>query len=674
MLGAGLAGLSAALHLQGQGLVVRHVEREHRVGGHAVTIEDEGFRFDRTGHLLHLRDPEIRALVLDVLGDDVRFVDRKSEVFSHGVYTRYPFQANTFGLPPDVAYECVKGFVDAHFAGPRPKPENFEEYCVQTFGEGIARHFMVPYNARLWGVSPSEITAEWCARFVPVPTLAEVLAGAVGVRGPEVGYNARFVYPRSGIGALPEGLARRLPPVELGRAPLRLDCTRKEAHFAEEVISYGRLISTVPLDALGQLMVDPPPDARAAFSRLRCTSLCYLDLAVNGELGRDFHWIYVPEAKFPFYRIGAYSSFSSDVAPPGMSSLYVELASRDVVSAESVLPEIIAGLTEMGIVAGPSAIRFARLRRLRHAYVIFDHAYFDALAVLRPFLERASVLSVGRYGGWNYSSMEDALLFGRAAARSVLDGSGLYAALVKRRPAISIVIPVYNEEAILHAAVNDLRERLAPYGWSYEVVLAENGSRDGTVAVAAQLAQRYPEIRAFSLGAPNYGAALRRGIIEARGDIVICEEIDLCDTVFHASALAILESGAADFVVGSKLLRSSTDDRPATRHAASLFYNAVLRAMLGFEGTDTHGLKAFRRDIVLPVVEACLVDKDVFASELVIRSARAGVRIREIPVRVMEKRPPSVDLARRVPAVVKQLAKLTWSIRGGGDLTRKRER
>lgn len=238
-------------------------------------------------------------------------------------------------------------------------------------------------------------------------------------------------------------------------------------------------------------------------------------------------------------------------------------------------------------------------------------------------------------------------------------------------PNLSIVIPIYNEEAILHAAVVDLRERLAPLGWSYEIVLAENGSRDGTVSVAAELASRYPEVRAFSLGAPNYGKALRKGILEARGDIVICEEIDLCDTTFHANAIRILEAGAADFVIGSKLLRASSDERPFSRHAASLVYNGMLKTLLGFRGTDTHGLKAFRRAALLPVVEACLVDKDVFASELVIRADRAGIAIREIPVRVMEKRPPSVDLVRRVPAVVKQLAKLTWSIRGNGRLGRR---
>ncbi|MBI5533454.1 MAG: glycosyltransferase [Deltaproteobacteria bacterium] len=230
-------------------------------------------------------------------------------------------------------------------------------------------------------------------------------------------------------------------------------------------------------------------------------------------------------------------------------------------------------------------------------------------------------------------------------------------------PLISIVIPVYNEEAILHAAIVDLRERLAPFGWSYEIIIAENGSRDHTVEIATQLAAKYPDVRAFSLGEPNYGKALRRGILEARGALVICDEIDLCDAEFHKAAVAILESREADLVIGSKLLEGSSDERPWTRNFASRAYNGLLRVTLGFRGTDTHGLKAFRREPLLSIVNACVVDKDVFASEFVIRAYRAGVSIREIPVRVIEKRPPSIKLFKRVPAVIRQVSRLAWAIR-----------
>jgi glycosyltransferase involved in cell wall biosynthesis len=240
----------------------------------------------------------------------------------------------------------------------------------------------------------------------------------------------------------------------------------------------------------------------------------------------------------------------------------------------------------------------------------------------------------------------------------------LRAPMTSAAPRISIVIPVYNEEAILEAAVKDLVDRLRAFDFSYELILAENGSKDRTVELAAELGQRFPQVKSFSLGEPNYGKALKRGILEARGEIVICDEIDLCDTDFYKRALAILNAGEADFVVGSKVLDASSDERPMLRHVATLVINGMLRVSLGFKGTDTHGLKAFKRAAVLETVERCIVDKDLFASELVIRAERTKVvRVKEIPVRVLEKRAPSIHLFRRVPNVLKGIARLVVAIR-----------
>jgi glycosyltransferase involved in cell wall biosynthesis len=235
--------------------------------------------------------------------------------------------------------------------------------------------------------------------------------------------------------------------------------------------------------------------------------------------------------------------------------------------------------------------------------------------------------------------------------------------MTQERPEVSIVIPVYNEEAILHAAVVDLRERLAPFNWRYEIIIAENGSRDRTVELAKEISEKYPEVRSLSANEPNYGKALRMGIEMAQGDYVICEEIDLCDTDFHKRAMERLRAGEADMVIGSKLIAGAEDERPMLRHAASMAYTGLLRVLLGFRGTDTHGLKAFKRSALLPMVTACLVEKDVFASEFVIRAYRADLKVIEIPVRVMEKRPPSINLFRRVPNVLRSVAKLTWAIR-----------
>lgn len=417
VLGAGLTGMSAALTLKEAGARFRIFEKLEQPGGHAITLEDSGFRFDRTGHLLHLRDAAMREKVLGWIGADHTVVQRRSVIWSNGVYTRYPFQANTFGLPPAVAYECVMGFIAAHFAEGKRPPRDFEEFCLTHFGAGISRHFMIPYNSRLWGVHPSEITAAWCERFVPLPKLEDVIAGAVGASDRELGYNQNFVYPRLGIGELPKAMARSLPEIELGRAPTRIDAAERRLHFEDgETVDYGVLISTAPLPRLVEVVADAPPEVRAAAAQLRCSPLYYLDVALAVPCGRPFHWIYVPEEKYPFYRVGCYSHFSDAMAPPGKACLYVELAERSPPDLTEVLPRVSEGLVELGLISTPSEVAFARVRKIDYAYVIFDHAYFDAVATVKAFLDQKHIVPAGRYGNWNYSSMEDALIFGRDAA------------------------------------------------------------------------------------------------------------------------------------------------------------------------------------------------------------------------------------------------------------------
>jgi glycosyltransferase involved in cell wall biosynthesis len=230
-------------------------------------------------------------------------------------------------------------------------------------------------------------------------------------------------------------------------------------------------------------------------------------------------------------------------------------------------------------------------------------------------------------------------------------------------PDVSIVIPIFNEAAILRQAVAELSERLETLGWNYEIVLSENGSNDGTQELAASLADASPRVRFLSTGEPNYGRALKEGIFVARAPIVLCDEIDLCDVDFHARALELLAAGSADLVVGSKVAGGAHDRRPLFRRLGTLSYTTLLRVLVGFRGTDTHGPKALRRASLLPVVDSCVVDRDVFASELVIRAARSELRVVELPIRVAEKRPPSIHLWRRVPHVISRLWRLRRALR-----------
>jgi protoporphyrinogen oxidase len=425
ILGGGLTGISTAMHLEVPWVLL---EKNDRLGGHARTDEKGGYHFDKTGHWLHLRDPYTKGLIADLLGDAMAPVERKARIFSQGALTRFPFQANLFGLPPLVVKECLLGFVEAwqkSQAGLGAPPANFDEFILQKFGPGIARHFMVPYNHKLWGVHPREITAEWCSRFVPIPKLDEVVAGAVGAHPPEMGYNISFLYPKQGgIETMTRALVARLDlqrgQVRTGVSPDRIDVRAREVWVGGERIPYRAIVATLPLPELLKRTQGMPPDVEQAATRLRCTPVRYLNVATKSQVLADFHWIYVPEEKYPFYRVGIYSNAVPAMAPRGRGSLYVELADRGPTptgaAKDALVRDVAQGLCEAGALAAPDDILFADLKELEYAYVVFDHHYYGATATIRAWLEEHGIYPRGRYGFWTYNAMEDCILAGREVA------------------------------------------------------------------------------------------------------------------------------------------------------------------------------------------------------------------------------------------------------------------
>lgn len=435
ILGGGLTGISTAVHLGGRGVSWALFDKNERLGGHARTDVRDGFYFDKTGHWLHLRDDYTRGLVGELLpGDEVVDVARRSQVFSHGCFTRYPFQANLHGLPPAVVEECLLGFIRAWHqrqGGEFREPvANFEDFCLRTFGEGISQRFMIPYNHKLWGVHPREITAEWCTRFVPRPSLEQVVRGAVGGNLEELGYNVSFRYPRrGGIETVTRALVGRMAGgrVHLDSALDWVDLDRRELSAAGRVVRFQRLVNTIPLPEFLRRVRGLPDDIAACAEQLRCTPVRYLNVATRTPVRKDFHWMYVPEERFPFYRVGIYSNAVPSMAPPGMGSMYVELSDRgsiaDAARREQLVADSVAGLVESGLVESAEDVVFADLEELRYAYVVFDDNYYSATERVRAWLSERRVSSCGRYGSWTYNSMEDCILAGRDAAAAIVAAS-----------------------------------------------------------------------------------------------------------------------------------------------------------------------------------------------------------------------------------------------------------
>ena len=226
-------------------------------------------------------------------------------------------------------------------------------------------------------------------------------------------------------------------------------------------------------------------------------------------------------------------------------------------------------------------------------------------------------------------------------------------------PLLTVVMPAHNEAEFLDASVAEVSDGLDARGLDYEIIVVENGSSDGTAALAEKLAAERPRVHALSFPSPDYGAALRTGFLAARGEVVVNFDVDYFDLEFLDAAAALMRGpGAPAVVVGSKRNEGSVDTRAPGRKLVTTVFSTILRVGFGLRVSDTHGVKALRRAELLPLVEVSRFGTDLFDTELILRAERAGLRTVEIPVVVEERRPSRTSILRRVPRSIAGLARL----------------
>ncbi|HEY3830842.1 MAG TPA: glycosyltransferase family 2 protein [Acidimicrobiia bacterium] len=234
--------------------------------------------------------------------------------------------------------------------------------------------------------------------------------------------------------------------------------------------------------------------------------------------------------------------------------------------------------------------------------------------------------------------------------------------------ALSVVMPAFNESEILTESVQHVVERLRArddVNGRFELLVVENGSTDDTLSIARRLATEMPEVRVLQRAEADYGAALRAGLLDAAGDLVVNFDCDYYDIDFLDRAIARLRSdGGPAMVVGSKRAPGADDRRSIARRAVTWTFSTILRVGFGLNVSDTHGMKAMRRAALLPSAEQCTLGRDLFDTELIIRAERAGLAIDEIPVSVVERRPARSPLARRVPRTLLGLLRLRRALGG----------
>ena len=223
------------------------------------------------------------------------------------------------------------------------------------------------------------------------------------------------------------------------------------------------------------------------------------------------------------------------------------------------------------------------------------------------------------------------------------------------KPAITIVVPVYNEADFIAEALPRLVAEVDGVGIDYTIEIVENGSTDETAEIAKRAAAG-AKVNVNSIPTPDYGAAMRSGFLEARGDWVVNFDIDYFSGAFLKALLD--QPDEVDLVIGSKRDPNSEDRRPLIRRVATRVFNLLLRTILDSKVSDTHGMKGFRRALVSDIGPQVESTQDLFDTELVIRAERAGYKIVEVPVVVEELRTAKSSLVKRAPRTVAGLFRI----------------
>jgi len=421
IIGAGLTGLSTAYYL-GKDLSYQIYEQNSRVGGLCRSEKEGKFTFDYAGHLLHFSRSAVKQLVSQLLKGNIVWHQRRAGVYSHQRYLPYPFQANIYALPSEVIQDCLVGWVKAYSQRNNSAPPyDLEGWLKYQFGEGFCRHFFLPYNRKLYQTSLSQLTREWAEKFIPCPTVEEVVAGAISPSRQSFGYHKEFAYPqKGGIEALARAFQSHIRQVNLNWQLTRVNFSRKQLYFQNgEIINYRILISTIPLPDFIRRIEDAPRGIKGKAAKLKSVTVYNFNFGYQGEAKNNYHWIYFPEEEISFYRVGFPHYLSSWLVPPGTSLISVEITVSGEVDKELLQRKVRKDLQKTGILPDEREIIMQKCLVLSPAYVLYDRNRQENLDGIHDFLRKNGIYSIGRYGRWEYSSMEDAIYQGKETAEEI---------------------------------------------------------------------------------------------------------------------------------------------------------------------------------------------------------------------------------------------------------------
>ena len=447
VIGAGPAGLTAAMKLVQAGHDVVVLEASDTVGGLSQTVERDGWRFDLGGHRFFTKVPAVQRFWHEVLPDeDFMLRPRLSRIYYRGRFFDYPIKpVNALvNLGPVEALRCVLSYLRARLRPPA-QTASLESYIVANYGWRLYRHFFATYNEKLWGVPASRLSADWGAQRIKGMSLwtavVEPLRNRLRRGTSQTAVTSlieRFQYPRLGPGMMWER-CRDLVLAGGGRIELDAEVVQIERAGGEAVAVHAQIrgvrrripcsavISSMPLAELAQRIDPPAPEpVLDAAGRLGFRDFLTVALVVDAADGFDDNWIYVHAPEVLVGRIQNFGRWSPYLVKDGQTCLGLEyfLHQGDGVwnRSDDELIELATGeLGTLGLVA-PGRVRQGFVVRMPKAYPVYDPGYAERVEQLREFVasELANVWPVGRNGMHRYNNQDHSMLTAMLAVENIL--------------------------------------------------------------------------------------------------------------------------------------------------------------------------------------------------------------------------------------------------------------
>lgn len=407
IIGSGITGLCYAMFTNN---AYRIVEKEKEIGGYCRTTKRNGFVWDYSGHFFHFQDPEIMESIMSNIEDpdSIANVTKNTSIKYKTKLVDYPFQKNIHQLPQEEFIDCL---VDLFSIDSKAGFQNFKEMLYCKFGKSIADKFLIPYNEKLYACNLNNLDKDAMGRFFPYADKEQIILNFR--KGKAASYNDTFMYPRGGaieyVNAVLKGVDSNV--IQKETSIKSIDIQNKKAVLSSgEEMEYDNLISTIPFPKLLEIAHIDYDRNIYSWNKVLVFNLGFDKKGPN----TTSHWLYFPEKKYSFYRVGFYDN----ILGQDRTSLYVELGfSKD----EEIIPEqwkdkVLDDLVDAGCISSDDKLIDSETIIMDPAYVHITESSKKNVQCLKEDLENFGVYSIGRYGSWTYCSIEDNIKEAKALA------------------------------------------------------------------------------------------------------------------------------------------------------------------------------------------------------------------------------------------------------------------